>query len=246
MRSKFLKILILIVQIIMMGVCGAIAARGFFLAQDIWQELPFIQSVARIGMLLVFTISYYRSCLSGGSPENIFMVCFLFSASLAEIRVFNDFANLTGISLMSLMVLSRISIFAVMAMLLSLIGSGLYFQNNEYGAVSLYSWIGLAGALFMGLLLPAPLSFENLWRMNPSFWIFAILSAVAAVVNILLLFTEAPGAGTVRLLASVILDASIFATYFFNISYSNLIGTSLFVAGCLINTIVLTRNTIRL
>ena len=64
MRSKLLKILILIVQIIMMGVCGAIAARGFFLAQDIWQELPFIQSVARIGMLLVFTISYYRSCLS--------------------------------------------------------------------------------------------------------------------------------------------------------------------------------------
>lgn len=246
MRSKFLKALILIVQIAVMGVCTAVSIRGFLLAKDIMQELPFILAAVRIGILLVFTIGYYRSYISGGSPENVFIAFFLFSTSLSESRVFNDFAVLTGRILISNVVLSRISLFAVMAMLLSLIGLAIYYQNNEYYAVSLYTGICLAGALFMGLLLPTPISFENLWMMNPSFWIFAILCAVAAVVNILLLFTETPGAGTLGLLASVFLDASIFATYFFNASYSNLIGTGLFVVGSLINTIVLTRNTIRL
>lgn len=246
MRSKFLKTTILIAQILMMGVCIAIVARGFFLAGDLWGELPFIQSAARLGALFVFTLAYYRSCISGTGPENVFMVCFLFSASLAEVRVFNDFTLLTGIDLMSQTAISRVSVFAVMGMLLSLTGSGLFFQNNEYGAVSLYSWTSLASALFMSLLLPVPLSYENLWSMNPSFWLFVILSAVAAMVNIQLLFTEAPGSGTVRLIAAAILDASIFATYFFSISYSNIVGTSLFVAGCLLNTVVLMRNTIRL
>lgn len=246
MRNKLLKTTILIVQILMMCVCGAIAARGFFLTTDLWQELPFIQAAARIGVLLVFTIAYYRSCISGSGPENIFMVCFLFSASLAEVRVFDDFTMLTGIRLMSQTALSRVSIFAVMGMLLSITGSGLFFQNNEYGAVSLYSWISLAAALFMSLLLPVPLSFENIWNMNPSFWIFTIITAVAAIVNIQMLFMEAPGSGTIKLIASTILDASVFATYFFNISYSNLVGTCLFVAGCLLNTIVLARNTVRL
>lgn len=246
MHNKFLNTVLFIAQLLITALCIAVAARGIFLAQNFSLEFPFIQVISRIILLLIFTISYYKSSITGGNPENIFIVCFILSASLSELRVFDCFASLTQIRLLSVTALSRISIFSTLMMLLSLIGSGIYFQNNEHGAVSLFTWISLAGAFFLSFLLPTPLYFTNLWKMVPSFWIIIILSVVAIIVNILNLFTEPLGTGTIRLLSSLLFVIGIFLLCFFDKEYFILAGSVAFVIGCLLNTIALTRNAIRL
>ncbi len=246
MHNKFLNTLLFIAQLLITALCLAVAVRGIFLAQEFPQELPFLQVGIRIIMLLVFTISYYKSSITGGNPGNIFLLCFILSASLAELRVFDYFSSLTQIRLLSVTALSRISIFSVTMMFLSLIGSGIYFQNNEHGAVSLFTWVSVAAAVFLSLLLPTPLSYSNLWKMTPSFWIVVILSIVAVIVNLLLLFIEPLGTGTIKLLSSLLFVIGTFLICFFVDEILILAGTGAFVVGCLLNTIVLTRNAIRL
>jgi len=246
MHNKFLNTLLFLAQLLITALCLVVAIKGVFLSQDLSQELPFLQVGIRIIMLLVFTISYYKSSITGGNPENIFIVCFLLSATLSELRVFYYFSTLTQIKLLSVTALSKISIFSVILIFLSLIGFGIYFQNNEHGAVSLFTWISIAAAVLLSLLLPTPLSFSNLWKMTPSFWSIAILSIVAVIVNLLPLFIEPPGTGTIRLLSSLLFVIGTFLICFFVEQYLILAGTGAFVVGCLLNTIVLTRNAVRL
>lgn len=246
MGNKFLNASVFITQLLIVALCATIEIKGFVVSISFQQEITFILSLVRLGMLLLFTASYYKNSLSEGSAGNIFIACFLFSSTLSEIKVFNYFENLTSISYISQVVLSRISIFAVLTMFLSLIGAGLFSQNNKHGEVFLFSWLSLACAIALGFILPIPLVYENLWNMTPSFWIVTLLSAIAFISNIILLFFESSGTGKTRAVASLLFVLSIVFMWLLKIQYATIVGSLLFILGCLLEIVLLTRNYVRL
>jgi len=246
MGNKFLNATVFIVQLLIIALCATVAVKGFVVALGFQQELTFILSLVRLVFLLLFTASYYKNCMSEGSAENIFVAFFLFSSTLSEVHLFSNYENLSGISLISQVFISRVTIFAVLMMLLSLIGSGLFLQNNEHGVVSLFTWLSLACSIFLAFVLPIPLAFENLWNMTPSFWILIVLCVLAIITNIILFFFEPPGSGKIRIVSSLLFAISIILMWLLKLKYSTLISSLFFILGCILETVVLTRNFVRI
>ena len=251
MRNKALIIVLLIVLLGILALCitaSVNCAMTLYYAENtsISDYFPFAQSLARTLSLLAYTLIYCKTWYYGESPGNAFADLFLFSAALIETRVFYNYTELTGICFVSPVVLNRLLIGSVILMLLSIISSALYYQNNEYGAVSLLKGLDFATAIIMGLLLPVPLDFENLFITNPSYWIFIILCATAFVACLILMFTDPPGIGTFKHFASILIVGGTFAIFFFSISYADLVGSILLTLGYVANAILSASNSIRL
>lgn len=250
MRNKALILVLLIVLLSILALCLAISincARTLYLTPNtsFADYLPFIQSLARTISLLVYVLIYCKTWFYGESPGTAFGDLFLFSAALIETRVFYNYETITGKCYISPVVLSRLLLFSVILMLLSLISSALYYQNNEYGAVSLLKGIDVGSALVMSLLLPISLSFEDLFIAIPTYWIFIILCATGFVAFLILMFTEPPGIGTFKNLSLILIIGGIFAIFFFSESYADLVGSILLTIGYTANSIFSARNAIR-
>jgi hypothetical protein len=251
MRNKALIIVLLIVLLGILALCITAAINGgmllyYSIDATIFDYFPFAQSLIRTLSLLAFTLIYCKTWYSGESPGSAFTDLYLLAAALVETRVFNDYTNLTGICFVPPVVLSRLLIASVILMLLSIISSALYYQNNEYGAVSLLKGLDTATAIIMGLLLPVPLSFENLFLSVPTYWIFIILCATAFLACLILMLTDPPGIGTFKHLSSILIVGGIFAIFFFNITYADLVGSILLTLGYTANAILSASNSIRL
>lgn len=251
MRNKALIIVLLILLLSILALCITTAINGaltlyYSEPTSITEYFPFAQSVARTLSLLAFILIYCKTWFYGESPGNAFADIFLLSAALVELRVFYDYAELTGLCYVSPVVLSRLVLFSVILMLLSLISSALYYQNNEYRAVSLLKGFIFTVAIIMSLLLPISLSFEDLFISIPTYWIFIILCATAFIAYLILMFTEPPGIGTFKHLASIVIVGGTFAIFFFSISYADLVGSILLTIGYTVNAILSARNAIKL
>lgn len=251
MRSKALILVLLITLLAILALCLTAAINGGFIlyhsqTTTIEDYFPIGESVLRTFTLLIFTLIYCKTWYYGESPGTAFFDLFLFSAAIAETRVFFQYTALTGQCFIPPVVLSRIQIGSVILMLLSLISSALYYQNNEYSAVSFLKGISVAIAIVLGLLLPLPVSSENLFRIKPSYWILILLSAVAFISNLILMLTDPPGIGTFKHLASIAIIEGIFAIFFFSLKYSELVGTILLTLGYITNSILSARNSISL
>lgn len=251
MRNKALIIVLLIVLLSVLAICITISING---ARTLYcttnsslaSYLPFILSLARSLSLLVYSLIYCKTWFYGESPGTAFGDLFLFSAALVETRIFYNYEQITGDCYISPVVLSRILLFSVFLMLLSLISSALYYQNNEYSAVSLLKGIDIASAIVMSLLLPISLSFEDLFIAIPTYWIFIILCVTAFIAYLILIFTEPPGIGTFKNLFLSLIIGGVFAIFFFSVSYADLVGSILLTLGYTANSIFSARNAIRL
>ena len=251
MRSKALIIVLLISLLAILALCLTAAINGGLVLYEsgdlvITDYFSIGQSILRSIALLVFTLIYCKTWYYGESPGNAFEDLFLFAAALIETRVFYQYTNITGQCFIPPVVLARIQITSVILMLLSLISTAICYQNNEYSTVSFLKGICVAVALAMGLLLPLPVSYENVFRMNPSLWILIILSATAFVSNLVLMFIEPPGIETFKHLTSIVIIEGVFAIFFFNLTYSDLFGSVLLVLGYIANAILSARNSISL
>ncbi len=251
MRNKALIILLLVILLAVLALSLTASINGALLLYSsletsLLEYLPFAVSAVRTLSLLAFTLIYCKTWYSGESPEVAFMDLFLISAALTETRVFFNYTELTGLCMISPVVQTRIILTSVLLLLLSIISSALYYQNNEYGAVSLIKGIDVAASIIMGLLLPIPLSVEDLFLTLPSFWIFILLSATAFIACLIVMFTEPPGISTFKHLAAIFILGGTFAIFFFNLPYANLVGSILLIIGFTANAIFSARNSIRL
>jgi hypothetical protein len=251
MRSKALIIVLLIVLLFLLALSLTASLNGGLVlyyreGTTLTDYLPLGQCVARTLALLAFTLIYCKTWYSGESPGNAFADLFLLSAALVETKSFYLYTDLTGMCFIAPSVLSRIQIGAVVLMLVSMISSSLFYQNNEYSAVSFLKGVCVVIALTAGLLLPLPLSYKEIFRTLPSFWIFIILCATAFISCLILMFTDTPGIGTFKHLASITIIEGIFATFFFNLSYAELVGSILLTIGYIANAVLSARNSIRL
>ncbi len=251
MRSKALIIVLLILLLSILALCLTAALNGGLVlysseSTTLKDYFPFGESILRTLSLLAFTLIYCKTWYYGESPGNAFADLFLLSAALLETRVFFHYTELTGQCFIPPVVLERIQIGAVVLILLSTISAALYYQNNEYSAVSFLKGISLGIAIILGLLLPLSPSYENIFTSIPSFWILVILSAVAFIANLILMFTDPPGIGTFKHLTSIVLIEGIFVTFYFSLPYSDLIGSILLTLGYIANSILSARNSISL
>lgn len=251
MRNKALIIVLLIVLLLILALSLTASINGGLVlyyteGTKVIDYLPFGQSVVRSIALLAFALIYCKTWFSGESPGNAFADLFLVAAALVETRAFYLYTNLTGQCFISPVVLTRIQIGSVILLLVSMISSSLYYQNNEYSAVFLLKGVCVVVAIACGLLLPLPTSYDEIFRVLPSFWIFIVLCLTAFISYLILMFTDPPGIGTFKHLASITIIEGIFATFFFNLSYSDLVGSILLTIGFLSDAILSARNSIRL
>lgn len=251
MRSKALIIVLLITLLSILALCLTVAINDgiiiyFSEGTTIFDYFSTGQSILRTLTLLIFTLVYCKTWYYGESPGNAFADVFLLAATLVETRVFYLHTELTGQSYIPPVILARIQITSVILMLLSMISSALYYQNNEYSAVSLLKGVSVAVALTLGLLLPLPLSYKELFTISPSLWILIVLCLTAFESNLILMFTEPPGIGTFKQLASIIIINAVFVIFFFNLPYSDLVGSILLSFGYIADTILSARNSISL
>ncbi len=251
MRNKAFIIVLLILLLSVLVLCITTAINGamtlYYASNTTFTDyLPFIQSLVRTLSLLVYTLIYCKTWFYGESPGSAFADLFLFSAALIELRVFYSYEQINGTCFLSPLLLSRILLFSVILMLLALISFALYYQNNEYSAVTLLKGLDIATAIIISFLLPVSLSFEELFLSVPTYWIFIILCATAFVAFLFLMFTEPPGIGTFKNLSSILIIGGTFAIFFFSISYADLVGSILLTIGYTANSIFSARNAIRL
>ena len=250
MRSKALIIVLLIVLLAVLALSITATVDSVLVLYynentDIVDYIVLGQSVLKTIALLIFTLIYCKTWYYGESPGNAFADLFLFAAALIETRNFYQYTNLTGQCFIPPVLLARIQIFAVILMLLSMINAALYY-NNEYSTINFLKIISVGIALALSLLLPLPISYEDIFSLLPSFWILIILCATAFVANLILMFTEPPGIGTFKHLASIVIIGGIFAIFFFNLPSSEMVGSVLLTMGYLINAILSARNAISL
>ena len=108
MNNKFLRFLVVFLQILIIAVELAICIYSIVFVEDI-SENYFTAAVVRISAILLMTIAYYKTSVSRINPGNLFIIFFLFSITVAELTVLSRFTAITGWSLIPPRALARTS-----------------------------------------------------------------------------------------------------------------------------------------
>ena len=96
MNSKLLRVLTLLLQILVITICLTICVYGIVVTEDIQDSYPYIAATVRVSILLLITISYYKTSVSAFNPGNLFMMMAMLYMSITELRILSYFTGLTG------------------------------------------------------------------------------------------------------------------------------------------------------
>ena len=245
MNSKFLRVIVLLLQILIIAAEMGICIFGMVVVETSSESYPFIYAAVRVAVILLMTLSYYKTSVSRINPGNIFVIFFLFFLTVAELNILAYFTTITGWSFIPPRVLVRMLIYSQFMVQFCILGNALLYQSNEHGAaLSLFAF-GYFAVAFLAYIIPATQEVIKLWDVPAPLTILSFLSALAVLSQLILAFSETTKVSALKHTAMVLLLAGNFIVNVFDgLSYFSVIGTAFFFIGGIIITLITLRNSV--
>lgn len=205
--NRLLRFLCLVLQILVICACLAVCVYGIMISEETSDSYHYIAATARVTILLLLTLAYYKNSMTSFDPGNVFIVLALLFLSTAELRIMPFFSAMTGWGFIPPRISVRIQIFAQLMSYFSIAGFGLYYQNNEQVNTSGMSVFGTLGVLFLSVLIPASQNIDGIWTLPAPRITLGLIAATAFVILVVLLFNEESKSGVMRFLGLIFLMA---------------------------------------
>ena len=244
MNSKALRILVLLLQLLCFLASIGVCVYGIVIAEEMDDSYTYMAAVVRLVVILLVTVSYYKSSVSNINPGNSFIILALLFLTVSELRVLSYFTALSGWSILPPRVSVRLQMFSQFMLMFLLIGYAIHYQNNEHSSITRFLALGTAAVLFISIMLPATQDIEGIWKMSAPFWVLCILSGTALFTQLMLSFTEPTTTGRLRNLAILMMIVGNGLSFVFDAFAATIIGSSLFLLGGFITMIVTLRNSV--
>ena len=244
MNSKALRILVLLLQLLCFLASIGVCVYGIVIAEETDDSYTYMAAVVRLVVILLVTVSYYKSSVSNINPGNAFIILALLFLTVSELRVLSYFTALSGWSILPPRVSVRLQMFSQFMLMFLLIGYAIHYQNNEHSSITRFLALGSAAILFISIMLPATQDIEGIWNMSAPFWVLCILSGTALFTQLMLSFTEPTATGRLRNLAILMMIVGNGLSFVFDAFASTIIGSSIFLLGGFITMIVTLRNSV--
>ena len=244
MNSKALRILVLLIQLMCFLASIGVCVYGIVLAEETDDSYTYMAAVVRLVVILLVTVSYYKSSVSNINPGNAFVILALLFLTVSELRVLSYFTALSGWSILPPRVSVRLQMFSQFMLMFLLIGYAIHYQNNEHSSLTRFLALGTAAILFISIMLPATQDIEGIWKMSAPFWVLCILSGTALFTQLILSFTEPTAMGRLRNLAILMMIVGNGLSFVIDAFASTIIGSSVFLLGGFITMVVTLRNSV--
>lgn len=244
MNSKALRILVLLLQLLCFLASIGVCVYGIVLAEETDDSYTYMAAVVRLVVILLVTVSYYKSSVSNINPGNAFVILALLFLTVSELRVLSYFTALSGWSILPPRVSVRLQMFSQFMLMFLLIGYAIHYQNNEHSSLTRFLALGTAAILFISIMLPATQDIEGIWKMSAPFWVLCILSGTALFTQLILSFTEPTAMGRLRNLAILMMIVGNGLSFVIDAFASTIIGSSVFLLGGFITMVVTLRNSV--
>ena len=244
MNSKALRILVLLIQLMCFLASIGVCVYGIVIAEETDDSYTYMAAVVRLVVILLVTVSYYKSSVSNINPGNAFVILALLFLTVSELRVLSYFTTLTGWSILPPRVSVRVQMFSQFMLMFLLIGYAIHYQNNEHSSITRFLALGTAAVLFISIMLPATQDIEGIWKMTAPLWVLCILSGTALFTQLMLSFTEPTATGRLRNLAILMMIVGNGLSFVFEAFASTIIGSSIFLLGGFITMVVTLRNSV--
>ena len=244
MNSKALRILVLILQLLCFLSSIGVCVYGIVIIENADDSYTYMAAVVRLVVILLVTVSYYKSSISNINPGNAFIILALLFLTVSELRVLSYFTALSGWSILPPRVSVRLQMFSQFMLMFLLIGYAIHYQNNEHSSITRFLALGSAAVLFISIMLPATQDIEGIWKMSAPFWVLCILSGTALFTQMILSFTEPTAMGRLRNLAILMMIVGNGLSFIFDSFASTIIGSSIFLLGGFITMVVTLRNSV--
>ena len=244
MNNKALRVLILLLQILCFIASIGVCVYGIVIIENADDSYAYMAAVVRLVVILLVTVSYYKSSISNINPGNAFIILALFFLTVSELRVLSYFTTLSGWSILPPRVSVRLQMFSQFMLMFLLIGYAIHYQNNEHSSISRFLALGTAAVLFISIMLPATQDIEGIWNMSAPFWVLVILSGTALFTQLILSFTEPTATGRLRNLAILLMIVGNSLSFIFDSFALTIIGSSIFLLGGFITMVVTLRNSV--
>ena len=244
MNSKALRILVLLIQLMCFLASIGVCVYGIVIAVETDDSYTYMAAVVRLVVILLVTVSYYKSSVSNINPGNAFVILALLFLTVSELRVLSYFTALTGWSILPPRVSVRVQMFSQFMLMFLLIGYAIHYQNNEHSSITRFLALGTAAVLFISIMLPATQDIEGIWKMTAPLWVLCILSGTALFTQLMLSFTEPTATGRLRNLAILMMIVGNGLSFVFEAFASTIIGSSIFLLGGFITMVVTLRNSV--
>ena len=244
MNSKALRILVLLIQLMCFLASIGVCVYGIVIAEETDDSYTYMAAVVRLVVILLVTVSYYKSSVSNINPGNAFVILALLFLTVSELRVLSYFTALTGWSILPPRVSVRLQMFSQFMLMFLLIGYAIHYQNNEHSSITRFLALGTAAVLFISIMLPATQDIEGIWKMTAPLWVLCILSGTALFTQLMLSFSEPTATGRLRNLAILMMIVGNGLSFVFEAFASTIIGSSIFLLGGFITMVVTLRNSV--
>lgn len=245
MNSKFLRFLSLTLQILVIGICLTVCVYGIVISQEASDSYPFISTTVRVAILLLITISYYKTSVTAYNPGNVFMILAMMYMAVTELRILSYFTAMTGWGIIPPRVAVRVQLFSQFMLYFSIAGYALFHQNNEQGITSRFNLLGTVGLLFLSLTIPATQDIDGVWTLLAPLSILVVLAATVLISMLMILFSEQTKSSVVRFVGILLMAIGNFLAVVTSSSflYSG-IGTVLYFIGGFMVMVVTLRTSV--
>ena len=243
MNSKFLRFLVVFVQILTSAAELALCIYSIILVEDFSENL-FTAAVVRLSAILLMTIAYYKTSVSRINPGNLFIIFYLFFMTIAELDILNSFTEITGWSFIPPRALARTVLAAQLLVQFTLTGYAVRYQTNEHSSVVRLFLFGVMAVAFLVFLIPTPQDVKILWTVSAPRILLITLAAAAILSNTVLAFSETTGAGVVRHLATDLLVVGNLISAMSDRLPGIFVGSLIFFIGGIITMIITLRNSV--
>lgn len=245
MNNRLLRFLCLMLQILVIGACLAVCVYGILISEELPDSYHYIAVTARIVILLLLTLSYYKTSMSSFDPGNVFMILALLFLSVTELNILPYFSALTGWGIIPPRVSVRLQLFSQFMSYFSVAGFGLYYQNSEQVNTSGFSIMGTLGILFLSLMIPATQDIDGVWGLLAPRITLGVIAATTFIVLFIVMFNEQSKSGIMRFLGLIFMMAGnlvnvVLGSEFFFFA----VGSGIFVFGGFILLLATLRNSV--
>ena len=244
MNNKYLRITFLVVQSLALLVGIVCCVFGLVKTPNISLNDPYLTTAIRLVVLIVATVTYYKTSSSVANQGGLFMMVCIFTVTLSELRILSDFSALIHFGFIPQNILARIILFTQFMIYVTLIGYAIYYQNNEYVLINRFLLLGIAAAFFLALMSPYSQDLHKLWSMSTPLILLTLLTAVTIITNLFLAFSEPTSAGAVKHMSIIFMIIGNYMLVAFGNPVVSIVGTSLFVIGCAVEIITVLRTSV--
>ena len=245
MNSKFLRVLVILIQILITAVEMGICIFGMTIVETTTESYPFIFAVIRVAVILLMTLAYYKTSVSKINPGNIFVIFFLYFLTVSELSILAYFTTISGRSFIPPRLLVRILIESQFMVQFSILGNALQYQVNEHSSAFRLFFAGLFSVSFLTYIIPATQEVTKLWDVMAPLSILSILAFLAVLSQLILAVSETTKVGALKHTAMVLLLAGNFiATVFDGLLPFSAIGTAFFFIGGIVIMLITLRNSV--